>query len=363
MNTMDAMENRPGANTDNARTPSHNCAQEEDLNEIENRFACNICLDSVKTPVVTRCGHLYCWPCLYMWLEPGMTTSERRFLDSSYVERGPVRAVDVTRRSCPVCKSPCSIKEVIPIYVQEHTPKQDQPQEQRHSNATDAVKGAVDQGNHEHGRNNGEAIEANTSSVDVNVEDSPNLDMNTRINISEDIPVDTGLRRRRTQSQTQTQTQPSQLQMQTISTDNVPSRPLPPPSTTPPITQHNRPHTTTTTNIQAHNNSALALHQSLFQALLTVQTHPHSPPAIIRDSQQQHSPSSQGNSNNNYGNDIPSLHDRGSNSNRNGTSINANGDYHNGQYMEENSQDDTSEFLSRLLLLLGSFVILCLLLF
>ena len=135
-----------------------------------------------------------------MWLEPGMTASERRFLNSSYVERGLVRAVDATRRLCPVCKSPCSIKEVIPIYVQECTPKQDQPQEQRHSNGTDEVKGAVDEDNHEHRRNNGEAIEASTSSVDVHVEDSPNLN----INISEDIPVDTGLRRRRTQSQTQT---------------------------------------------------------------------------------------------------------------------------------------------------------------
>eukprot|EP00592_Proboscia_alata_P005065 CAMPEP_0194375024 /NCGR_PEP_ID=MMETSP0174-20130528/23479_1 /TAXON_ID=216777 /ORGANISM="Proboscia alata, Strain PI-D3" /LENGTH=722 /DNA_ID=CAMNT_0039154947 /DNA_START=111 /DNA_END=2279 /DNA_ORIENTATION=- len=43
-------------------------------------FDCNICLESVVEPVVTLCGHLYCWPCLYKWLEPGMTVWERQQL-------------------------------------------------------------------------------------------------------------------------------------------------------------------------------------------------------------------------------------------------------------------------------------------
>jgi hypothetical protein len=28
-------------------------------------FECNICLELAREPVVTYCGHLYCWPCLY----------------------------------------------------------------------------------------------------------------------------------------------------------------------------------------------------------------------------------------------------------------------------------------------------------
>lgn len=30
-------------------------------------FECNICYDVAESPVVTLCGHLYCWPCLYRW--------------------------------------------------------------------------------------------------------------------------------------------------------------------------------------------------------------------------------------------------------------------------------------------------------
>ncbi|KAI8028883.1 E3 ubiquitin-protein ligase RMA3 [Camellia lanceoleosa] len=31
-------------------------------------FDCNICLDSAHEPVVTFCGQLYYWPCIYKWL-------------------------------------------------------------------------------------------------------------------------------------------------------------------------------------------------------------------------------------------------------------------------------------------------------
>jgi hypothetical protein len=29
------------------------------------QFDCNICFDAARDPVVTQCGHLYCWPCLH----------------------------------------------------------------------------------------------------------------------------------------------------------------------------------------------------------------------------------------------------------------------------------------------------------
>ncbi|KAM0884359.1 hypothetical protein ACQ4PT_031035 [Festuca glaucescens] len=56
-------------------------------------FECNICLDAAKEPVVTPCGHLFCWPCLYQWLHAHSTHSE-----------------------CPVCKGEVLEVNVTPIY-------------------------------------------------------------------------------------------------------------------------------------------------------------------------------------------------------------------------------------------------------
>ncbi|CAA6659349.1 unnamed protein product [Spirodela intermedia] len=50
-----------------------------------------------KDPVVTDCGHLFCWPCLYQWIRRNSSC-----------------------RECPVCKSPVDIEPggatVTPIY-------------------------------------------------------------------------------------------------------------------------------------------------------------------------------------------------------------------------------------------------------
>uniref|UniRef100_A0A0A9GNK2 E3 ubiquitin-protein ligase RMA n=1 Tax=Arundo donax TaxID=35708 RepID=A0A0A9GNK2_ARUDO len=66
-------------------------------------FDCNICLDFAAEPVVTLCGHLYCWPCIYEWLRPGVESTAS---DSS----------SSARRQCPVCKAALSPDTLVPLY-------------------------------------------------------------------------------------------------------------------------------------------------------------------------------------------------------------------------------------------------------
>lgn len=56
-------------------------------------FDCSICLDLANDPVVTCCGHLFCWRCLYRWLH---------FYSDA--------------KECPVCKGEVTVKTVTPIY-------------------------------------------------------------------------------------------------------------------------------------------------------------------------------------------------------------------------------------------------------
>ncbi|XP_047342203.1 E3 ubiquitin-protein ligase RMA1H1-like [Impatiens glandulifera] len=61
-----------------------------------NGFDCNICLDAASEPVVTLCGHLYCWPCIYKWLHVQTTSNE------------PPK--------CPICKTNISVSSLVPLY-------------------------------------------------------------------------------------------------------------------------------------------------------------------------------------------------------------------------------------------------------
>ncbi|KAL3323163.1 hypothetical protein AABB24_040328 [Solanum stoloniferum] len=61
-------------------------------------FECNICLDVVHDPVVTLCGHLYCWPCIYKWIHFKTISSDNH------------------QPNCPVCKAEVSQKTLIPLY-------------------------------------------------------------------------------------------------------------------------------------------------------------------------------------------------------------------------------------------------------
>lgn len=62
-------------------------------------FDCSICLDFARDPVVTLCGHLYCWPCIYKWF------------DSQNSSLGPNE-----HPQCPVCKAEISEKTMVPLY-------------------------------------------------------------------------------------------------------------------------------------------------------------------------------------------------------------------------------------------------------
>lgn len=59
-------------------------------------FSCAICLDVASDPVVTRCGHLFCWSCLEQWLYSAHNTHD-----------------------CPICKAlvdPDVPGHIIPLY-------------------------------------------------------------------------------------------------------------------------------------------------------------------------------------------------------------------------------------------------------
>lgn len=64
-------------------------------------FECNICLDTVQDPVVTLCGHLYCWPCIYRWL---------------HLQSISAQNADQQPSQCPVCKADVSLNTLVPLY-------------------------------------------------------------------------------------------------------------------------------------------------------------------------------------------------------------------------------------------------------
>ncbi|KAI8890228.1 hypothetical protein K501DRAFT_237196 [Backusella circina FSU 941] len=68
-------------------------------------YECNICFDTAIHPVLTLCGHLFCWTCLAQWLNAQ--------------SRNP---------TCPVCKAGSGTDKVIPVYgrgKEESDPRKD----------------------------------------------------------------------------------------------------------------------------------------------------------------------------------------------------------------------------------------------
>jgi Zinc finger, C3HC4 type (RING finger) len=246
----------------------------------DSRFSCNICLDPVIEPVVTRCGHLFCWPCLFRWLEPGIRPEEA--LPTWDL---PARPVDESRRCCPVCKAPSSVPTLVPIYVRNEpntplgsTKKEPEENETANEEAKEESKGESPDSSRE--------------------EDSTGLRQRLRFRSRDsDIP-------------------------NTSFNDDVPSRPA---AVTPPRTSSAVAHRQQAPYIPPRSPQPSLSHGMLllFQQAL------ENPQQRTR---------------------VPPLH-------RNpGEEFNTTGTL-------QSPRDDATEFLSRLLLILASFVILCLLLF
>ncbi|KAJ0970886.1 hypothetical protein J5N97_018845 [Dioscorea zingiberensis] len=68
-------------------------SSEETKNNAVAEFECNVCFDTPKDPVVTSCGHLFCWPCLHEWIQRNQDDKQ-----------------------CPMCKGELSESNIIPIY-------------------------------------------------------------------------------------------------------------------------------------------------------------------------------------------------------------------------------------------------------
>eukprot|EP00347_Sterkiella_histriomuscorum_P002454 403368086 len=95
------INNRQHNNSGNINSQNNQQNQQQPRPQKEqahSKFECNICLDLANEPVVSTCGHLYCWECIYQWINQPKETL-----------------------LCPVCKSGISKETLIPIYTKGNT--------------------------------------------------------------------------------------------------------------------------------------------------------------------------------------------------------------------------------------------------
>ncbi|KAK6162874.1 hypothetical protein DH2020_002715 [Rehmannia glutinosa] len=90
-------EKRKGCKRDSSHLVAEALGVDSEVNKANKEggsfYDCNICLDLAREPVLTSCGHLFCWACFYQ-----------------------VSNVDSTSKECPVCKGEVSESTVVPIY-------------------------------------------------------------------------------------------------------------------------------------------------------------------------------------------------------------------------------------------------------
>ena len=77
----------------------------------ENYNECPICLNNARLPIVTKCGHIFCWECIKGWVKT----------------KG--------KSQCPICKDGIKLEEVIKLYSGDNEVKKgevdDRPQQER----------------------------------------------------------------------------------------------------------------------------------------------------------------------------------------------------------------------------------------
>lgn len=61
-----------GVHSTNANT-TESASRNEVGDDAHHPFECYICYNPATEPVLTKCGHLYCWPCLYKWARTAET--------------------------------------------------------------------------------------------------------------------------------------------------------------------------------------------------------------------------------------------------------------------------------------------------
>ncbi|WOL19581.1 hypothetical protein Cni_G28383 [Canna indica] len=81
------------SSSSSSKEPQNSSFGGSSSNNDSGSFECNICFELAQDPVVTLCGHLFCWPCLYKWLHGHAQSSE-----------------------CPVCKAIVEEEKLVPLY-------------------------------------------------------------------------------------------------------------------------------------------------------------------------------------------------------------------------------------------------------
>ncbi|KAI5439097.1 hypothetical protein KIW84_024744 [Lathyrus oleraceus] len=82
-----------GGTMRSATVPNPSCSSGNRFNDDASDFECNICFNLAQDPVITLCGHLFCWPCLYKWLHHRSHPEE-----------------------CPVWKGVVGEEKLVPLY-------------------------------------------------------------------------------------------------------------------------------------------------------------------------------------------------------------------------------------------------------